>query len=106
MKVKIDKARGFGVVKLDGHIGYDEVSELSEKIEELMANPAITKIVLDMEKTRMLDSSGLGVLVFSQKKAGKKKELVMYKANGTGLEIIMNARLDTIFRLVKDFDEV
>jgi anti-sigma B factor antagonist len=64
-----------------------------------------TQIVLDLSAVDFVDSSGLGAIVTTQKRLGRERDLIICGANDPVTRLFKLARLDKIFRIVRDENE-
>ena len=66
MKVKMDKENATAVLVMPKKVMREDSAVLSEQISDIMKEDVRT-LVFDMEKTVMLDSATLGVLIYLRK---------------------------------------
>ena len=63
MTTRIHEQNGISILELRGKIVGSSVSELREVLLPTVENSDAPRIILDFENVRMIDSSGLGVLI-------------------------------------------
>ena len=63
MTTQIRQQNGISILELKGKIVGASVSELREVLLPKVENSDAPRIILDFENVRMIDSSGLGVLI-------------------------------------------
>jgi len=64
-----------------------------------------SRIMLDLEEVKFMDSSGLGAIVSSFKLTGQKGEFVLCNMNETVTEIFTLTHMDSLFEIYPDADE-
>jgi anti-sigma B factor antagonist len=108
VKVKIREREDVTILDIDGRIiGVDSL-DLKHLIDEQIqaAEDGKVKILLNMKDVRMMDSSGLGVIVATytsvQRKGGR---IALLNVGGNIKSLIVMAKLLTIFDRYDDEDE-
>ena len=108
MNVNIRKQEGVTILDVKGRVIGSDSLALKHIIDEQIraAEEKQVKILLNLEKVRMLDSSGLGVIVAVytsvQRKGGR---IALLHVGGNIKSLIVMAKLVTIFDRYDDEDE-
>jgi len=108
MNVNIRKREGVTILDIEGRIIGSDSLALKHIIDEQInaAEAGQVKILLNLEQVRMVDSSGLGVIVAAytsvQRKGGR---IALLKVGGNIKSLIVMAKLMTIFDRYDDEDE-
>ena len=77
------------------------VQELSQRIDRAAADPAITRVVVDLSKIQILPSMALGTLVqISKNCAARSQTLKLAAASPNLRQVFAIARLDRLFTLI------
>ena len=108
MDISVRKRDDVTILDIGGRItGYDSLDlkhAIDEQIEIAVGNAA--KIVLNLERVRIVDSFGLGVIVAAytsiQRNGGR---IVLLKVGGNIKNLIVMAKLVTIFDRYDNEDE-
>ncbi|MCX7726940.1 MAG: STAS domain-containing protein [Chitinispirillaceae bacterium] len=105
-KIKINKIKNTPVVEIIGELVGSNVGKVSSKLESIK-NSGGNKIAIDLRKTTFIDSHGLGVFVFFQRRLTEdKKELVFLKPSDFIMDIFEGANLTKIFNIIDDEDKL
>ncbi|MCZ6676435.1 MAG: STAS domain-containing protein [Candidatus Poribacteria bacterium] len=108
MNVDIRKREGVTVLDIEGRIIGSDSLALKHIIDEQInaTEEGQVKILLNLEKVRMVDSSGLGVIVAAytsvQRKGGR---ISLLHVGGNIKSLIVMAKLVTIFDRYEDENE-
>ncbi|MCH8290493.1 STAS domain-containing protein [Candidatus Poribacteria bacterium] len=108
MNVDIRQRDGVSILDINGRIIGSDSLVLKHIIDEQISSSedGSINIILNMEKVRMMDSSGLGVIVATytsiQRKGGR---IALLKIAGNIRSLIVMAKLLTIFDRYDDEDE-
>jgi len=108
VNVNIRKKEGIAILDIDGRIIGSDSLDLKHIIDEQInaAEGGNVKLLLNLEKVRMVDSSGLGVIVAAytsvQRKGGR---IALLKLGGNIKSLIVMAKLVTIFDRYDDEEE-
>ena len=79
------------VVKLQSELDHCAAAELRVQLDELLKDRRIQRLVLDLEKLRFMDSSGIGLII------GRYK--LMARRGGSVAVIHADRRMDKIFEM-------
>jgi len=63
MEIKHYQKQGIEVFSFEGDLGYAEAQTIKEMILPYVENPAVSKILIDLEKVLFIDSSVFGLMV-------------------------------------------
>ena len=84
MKIKVDKEKNSAVIHLPKKVIREQTAVLSKEINELLGT-GITRLVFNLEKTILLDSASLVVLIYARKNYPQTEvEMVIAGAWGYG----------------------
>jgi anti-sigma B factor antagonist len=103
MKATIRKLGEVSVVDLNGKITIGEGDViLREKVSELL-DAGVTRILLNLEKVKYMDSAGIGELVACYKRAKEKKGNVkLLKPSGKVYDLLQLTKLEEVFDTFND----
>ena len=108
MDVTIRKREELTILDIEGRVIGSDSLALKHIIDEQInvAEEGKAKIILNLEQVRMVDSSGLGVIVAAytsvQRKGGR---IALLNVGGNIKSLIVMAKLMTIFDRYDDEDE-
>lgn len=108
MTVNIRERDGVTILDIQGKIIGADSLELKRIIDELVANKGEgePKLLLNLAKVPMMDSSGLGVVVAAYTTVQRKKGRIALLNLGKSINnLIVMAKLITIFERYNDEDE-
>ena len=109
MKVTSEKKKGILVLDVQGKVVGDASLDLRRSINGWLAELPESekpKVILDLSKVSMMDSSGLGVLVSSFTSVQKKGGRLVLAGLGKGLQnLIAITKLTRVFDMYEDADE-
>jgi len=105
MKVKVDRKNQTAVITLPEKSVRESSGALGKEIKALLTDN-VHKIVFDMGKTDMIDSSTLGVLIHMRREnPDSKVEMVILNARGYVRGLLENAKFTALFRMVDTEEE-
>lgn len=97
LEIAVRQREGVAIVDLDGRITVGEASNLREAVEA-QKTAGNVRLILNLEKTTFIDSTGLGAMVISHttitKAGGALKLLHLNKRN---IELLVLTKLHTVF---------
>ena len=97
---------GIPVLELHGKVSGGDTLKVSRKLEAL-SKKQFDRVVVDLSKIDFLDSSWLGVFIYSWKLFNEyNKQLIFLIPSGIILDIFKNARLDTTFHIIDTLDSL
>ncbi len=85
------KQRGTIVVKLTGELDHMNAERIRPQLDELISDPKISRLVLDLNELSFMDSSGIGMII------GRYK--LMSRRGGHVAVRCENRRIDKIFEM-------
>ncbi|BBK35917.1 hypothetical protein STAQ_09950 [Allostella sp. ATCC 35155] len=89
-------------IQLAGEIDPMQMSDIRPRLERL-ANEATGDVLVDLSQTELLDSSGIGALVFLYKRlAARGCRLMLAGVGGQPLDLLRMLRLDRIIPMQAD----
>jgi len=86
-----EKKRQTLIVRLENELDHRAANELRGELDELLRDPSVRRLVLDLQKLQFMDSSGIGLII------GRYK--LMQKKGGSMAVVNADARMDRIFRM-------
>ena len=92
------------ILDITGEIRLGESArQLSTEMENILSDPNISGVILQMENINYIDSTGLGELVgYLSRYQGSGKRLKMVNPNMTVLKLLKLTKLDEVFKIYKD----
>ena len=75
--------------------------QFKDRVREL-AGDAPARVVLDVEKVKFIDSSGLGAVVAAMKQLGPDRRLELAGLTTTVQKVFHLTRMDTVFTIHQD----
>jgi anti-sigma B factor antagonist len=108
MNVKIRERDGVTILDIQGRIIGSDSLELKSVIDDLISSKAEgeVKILLNLAKVPMMDSSGLGVVVAAYTSVQRKKgRIALLNLGRSTRQLIVMAKLMTIFETYDDEDK-
>lgn len=102
MKIELRYDEGVTILALDGRltIGDGDVA-LRDAVDDLLAEGA-TKIVVNLEQVKAMDSSGLGELLRLRSRAQAQGTTIKLAAAGSVMEVLEMTRLIGVFEIYDD----
>ena len=106
MKASIRKLGKVSVVDISGKITIGEGDvQLREKVNELL-DSGESRILLNLEKVKYMDSAGIGELVACYKRAKEKEGTVkLLNPSGKVYDLLQLTKLEEVFDTYKDEGE-
>ena len=105
-KIKKIMHHGIPVLMLYGKVSGGDTLKVSHKLEAL-AKKRFDKVILDLSKIDFIDSSWLGIFIYSWKLFNEyNKQLIFLIPQGVIFEIFKSARLDTTFHIIDSLDKL
>ncbi len=104
MQIAGKKINDILVVSLEGELDHHTAGEVREYIDNLLEDPTIRNLIIDMKKLKFMDSSGLGVLL------GRYK--IISRRGGELGVVGINTQIDRIFvvsglyKIIKAYDDL
>ena len=86
-----EKKRQTLIVRLENELDHRAANELRGELDELLRDPSVRRLVLDLQKLQFMDSSGIGLII------GRYK--LMQKKGGSMAVVNADARMDRIFQM-------
>jgi len=76
-----------------------------KKVVSTIINDGTSRILLDLQSVKFMDSSGLGAVISSFKLTGQKGDFVICNINETVHEIFSLTHMDRLFDIYPSVDE-
>jgi anti-anti-sigma factor len=106
MKIKAGKTKGYPSLEISGEIIGESASEIAKKLEILRKKDTLP-IVVDFSNVTMIDSYGLGALVYAWKQFQEEsRKLIFLCQSPFDREFFTSASLDRIFTIVYSVEEL
>ncbi|MFH1761383.1 MAG: STAS domain-containing protein [bacterium] len=106
MKVKVIKTDSYTKLSVFGSISHENTQKLSSQLETI-ADGSGKVAVIDFAGTNMIDSSGLGMLIYNQKRLKELGgEIIFMGIQGYVRQIVEDAALNKIFRVIENEGEI
>ncbi|MHB0976264.1 MAG: STAS domain-containing protein [Candidatus Aquicultorales bacterium] len=104
MPIKVERTRTehTATLSLSGELDFHTSSDLRIALEQVLAVPGVEELVLDLQGLTLIDSSGLGMLLFASKEMEKRNGKVLLKTNQLVNELLEITHLDKFFDISKD----
>ncbi|MCL4499991.1 MAG: STAS domain-containing protein [Chloroflexi bacterium] len=101
MPLKVEKQRAShkATISLFGELDFHTSSELRIAMEQVVGVPGLEELVLDLRGLKLIDSSGLGMLLFASKEMEKRKAKVSLLTNQLVTELLEITHLDKFFEM-------
>lgn len=79
------------------------IDEISETLMKVVVENSTKKLILDFGQLELIASEAFGALVLMQLRFEKVDcELFLYRLNPTIREVLVNTRLDDVFKVIPD----
>jgi anti-anti-sigma factor len=106
IKIKMKKHRDIPVLHVEGQVVGRDVGKLSKKIDDFLQGSE-QKVAVDLSETDVIDSYGLGVLIFSWKQfTAKGKKLVFVSPEGFARNLFEGTNLTKVISMVDSIEEL
>lgn len=102
IKVKKTRSEHQATIALGGELDFHTSSDLRLALEEVLAVPGVRELVLDLKGLTLIDSSGLGMLLFASKEMEKREGKVLLRANSLVMELLKVTNLEQFFEIIKN----
>jgi anti-anti-sigma factor len=104
IKIKMKKHGDIPVVHVEGAVVGKDVAKLSKKLDDFMTDNA-PLVAVDLSETDVIDSYGLGVLIFSWKQfASRNKKLVFVSPQGFARNLFEGTNLTRVITMVDSIE--
>jgi anti-anti-sigma factor len=106
IKIKMKKHGDIPVVHVEGQVVGRDVGKLSKKLDDFLDGDD-QKVAVDLSETDVIDSYGLGVLIFSWKQfASRNKKLVFVSPEGFARNLFEGTNLTKVISMVDSVEEL
>ena len=106
LRIKVKKHGVIPVLQLEGEVVGEEVAKISKKLDDFLwtDDPVIA---VDLSKTTLIDSYGLGVFIFSWKQiATQNRKLVFINPQGFIKNLFDGTNLTKVIKVVESIEEL
>jgi len=104
MKIKMKKHGDIPVVHVAGEVIGRDVAKLSKKLDDYLATDD-QMVAIDLSESELIDSYGLGVLIFSWKQfTAKNKKLVFVSPQGFAKSLFEGTNLTKVICMVDSIE--
>jgi anti-anti-sigma factor len=106
MKIRMKKHGDVPVIQVEGEAVGRDVVKLSKKLEDCLVDNAPV-VAVDLSKTDIIDSYGLGVLIFSWKQfSSRNKKLVFVSPQGFVRNLFEGTNLTKVIGLIDSIEKL
>ena len=85
----------------DSRLATNAAKDFGEQLTQLIGK-GYRRVVLDLNRVRFIDSSGLGIIVMVQRRLLEGGEIVIVSAQEAVLNVLKLTRMNKIFRIFSD----
>ena len=98
MKIAVEQAEGYGVLRPEGRLNMVAAPRLRSAIDRMLEDGS-TRLVLDLANVSFMDSSGLGAVITGLKRARQAGGDLRLAAAGEQVQTVMRlTNLDRVLR--------
>ncbi len=98
MKIAVEQAEGYGVLRPEGRLNMVAAPRLRSAIDRMLEDGS-TRLVLDLADVSFMDSSGLGAVITGLKRARQAGGDLRLAAAGEQVQTVMRlTNLDRVLR--------
>ncbi len=98
MKISVEQAEGYGVLRPEGRLNMVAAPRLRSAIDRMLEDGS-TRLVLDLADVSFMDSSGLGAVITGLKRARQAGGDLRLAAAGEQVQTVMRlTNLDRVLR--------
>ena len=105
LNVQVTELIPFSIVELDGAITNHYMKELTQVVSRVIDKHAQPHIILDLSRIVLIDSTGVGALIF-MKKACELKNGELVVVNADNPNVIRSLHQVTLAKYISFFDDV
>lgn len=102
LKVEVARSEHKATMTLAGELDFHTSSELRSALERVLGVPGLKVLTLDLTGLNLMDSSGLGMLLFASKEMEKRHGRVLLKTNRLVRELLRITNLERFFETAAD----
>ncbi len=102
LQIKAKKKKGILVVSLEGELDHHTASQVRDYMDNLLDDPTIKNIVMDIKGLNFMDSSGIGVLIGRYKKISKRGGKLGIANISSHINRILH--VSGLYKIVKAYD--
>lgn len=106
LKIRMKKHGDIPVIQVEGEAVGRDVAKLSKKLDDYLTED-VPLIAVDLSETDVIDSYGLGVLIFSWKQfASRNKKLVFVSPEGFVRNLFEGTNLTKVINIIDSVDQL
>jgi len=96
---------GIAILRIKvGRLDANVAPDLKKEVDDIVAG-GTSRIMVDLQAVKFMDSSGLGAIVACFKLTGQKGDFVLCNMNEAVTEIFALTHMDTLFDIYPNVDE-
>lgn len=101
MKIINKQKKDAVIIKIDGELDHHTAEEVRDQMDNVLGNPTIKHLILDMDGLVFMDSSGIGVIIGRYKTiASRKGKVCIINANPHIQKIL---EVSGLYKLMKEY---
>jgi anti-sigma B factor antagonist len=103
--MQVERKDGVAVIATEERLDALVAPDLKETVRKLVEESSLTKIVIDLDKTKFIDSSGCGALVASLRVLMKNNgDMKIARPTAQAKSLFELTRLHRVFEIFEDID--
>lgn len=100
MKLVVDVEGGMGILFLSGQFDFDAYKDFRQASQQLLDEPGVQEIVVDLMGVSCLDGSALGMLLFLKERANERnKSMTLTHCQETVQHVLEIACFNKLFTI-------
>ncbi len=100
MQIQTTIREARGVLALEGSFDFNTHKDIRRACDNVLGQPAVRALELDLARVQYLDSSALGMLLILRDRAEEHgKQVILSGATGTVRQVLEIANFDKLFTL-------
>ncbi len=101
----LEQVEGLSVMTLTGEIDAFTAPTLRQEVHEVLADPSVGRLLIDLSAVTFMDSSALGAIVAALRRLRERNgELWLVAPRGSAARIFELTGLDTVLEFYPDRD--
>lgn len=94
-----EKQRGTVTVRLSGDLDHHTAARIREELDQLIADPAVRRLVFDLSDLGFMDSSGIGMMIGRYKVMARRGGSVAVRSGGGQIDRLME--LSGLYQIIE-----
>ncbi len=94
-----EKQRGTVTVRLSGDLDHHTAARIREELDQLIADPAVRRLVFDLSDLGFLDSSGFGLMIGRYTVMARRGGSVAVRSGGGQIDRLME--LSGLYQIIE-----